>query len=514
MGQAIRIVPAAALVAVLAGESGCATEPPTAEERAAVWLAEAPRHLTIHVDRQLPAPELHSRDNKVGERVGKGAAYGTGMALAGIGEFCLTAFPLGCVVGVAVSPVMFVGGAVYGAASVDAVDIYHPIESANGAQALFTPTNEPIDLPGLLEETVIARTNGPGRHAVHVDGSDGQNKARADFDGKLELSFRAFEFFGDEGKDPSVALVLSVSADLATAENEAMRVGEFTYQSPAHYVSGWKADDARLFREETGKAVRDIAAQIADKLDSSPSMMARARVSAWRARQTTAAPAAHETPPGVALAAPAEPGSGPSGHGLVAAGTSWTYAFSDRIYGRQKSRITVSVADADDAFVYEKVSAIEASGQARTTSRTISAGEASFDLYRLNGDRTLTEFAPYLLAAGGEDGLKSVAGAKGYPTSGYSGWVTRSAPPVWEQVTVPAGTFRALRFELHGRREIPPFTSIAVQRFEIRVWYAPAVHRYVRLEHRSWLSVRRPYTHDVVELVEYHPPARDLPSGG
>lgn len=224
-----------------------------------MWLAEAPRRLTIHVDRQLPVAELRSRDYKVGKRVGKGALYGTGTALAGIGELCLEAFPVGCVVGVAVSPVMFVGGAIYGAASVDSVDSY---------------------------------------------------------------------------------------------------------------------------------------------------------------------------------------------------------------------------------------------------------------LYRLDADRTLTEFAPYLLAAGGENGLKSVAGAKGYPTGGESEWVTRSAPSVREQVTVPAGTFRALRFELHGRRRIPPFSSISVQRFEVRVWYAPEVKRYVRLEHRSWLSSRRSYAYDVVELLEYHRPTRNLPRGG
>ena len=222
---------------------------------------------------------------------------------------------------------------------------------------------------------------------------------------------------------------------------------------------------------------------------------------------TLSEPPASET---LALASPSEAASSESSAlaaGLVVAGTSWTYELTDGIFGRDKSRIRVRVTSADDTFVHEEVSVIEGTGKPPALSRTIAARETSFDLYRLDADRALTEFAPYLLAAGGEGALKSASGAEGYPTSGYSGWVTRSVPPVWDQVTVPAGTFRALRFELRGRRQIPPYTSIAVQRFEIRIWYAPEVRRYVRLEHKTWLSGRRPDGDDIVELVEYRPPS-------
>jgi hypothetical protein len=505
MAQAMRL--AAALLAALVGASGCATKPPTQEERAAVWLAEAPRRLAVQVERELPPPDLRSRDHKVGERVGTGAVTGVGAAGYGIVDFCLRGGPLGCILGVAVSPVMFVAGAVYGAASVDSADSYHPIESAKGAAALFAPTRKPIDLPGLLEESVVAKVSASSRHAVYSERRARQGGAPPDLDGKLELSFRAFELFGDEGDDPSVALVLRVSADLSTPEDESLRWGDFTYQSPAHYVSGWKADDARLFREETGKAVRDIAAQIADKLNSSPSIMGRIRVDNARAKAAASAGIAHEPPSPVALAAPTGLTSDSSRNGLLAAGTEWTYELSDGIYGGEKSRIRVEVTDADDDFVYEKVSAIKGPRRPPTVSRAIDAREASFDLYRLDADRGLTEFAPYLFAAGGEKALKSVADAKGYPTAGYSDWVIRGAPPVWERVTVPGGTFRAVRFAIHGHRQILPFSPIAVYRFEIDVWYSPEVRRYVRLEHKTWLSGRRPNGDDVVELVEYRPPS-------
>jgi hypothetical protein len=147
MRRANRLIPVAALLAALGLASGCATKPPTPEERTAVWLAEAPRSLAVRVDRELPPPDLRSRDHRVGERVGTGAVTGAGAAAYGIVDFCVGGGPLGCIVGVAVSPVMFVAGAVHGAASVDSVDSYHPIESAKGAAALFAPTHEPVDLP-------------------------------------------------------------------------------------------------------------------------------------------------------------------------------------------------------------------------------------------------------------------------------------------------------------------------------------------------------------------------------
>jgi hypothetical protein len=73
--------------------------------------------------------------------------------------------------------------------------------------------------------------------------------------------------------------VLRVSAELRTPQGGPLGLGDFTYQSSTHYVSGWNADEARLFRDETVKAVHDITAQIADKLNSSPSIMAKLRVS-------------------------------------------------------------------------------------------------------------------------------------------------------------------------------------------------------------------------------------------
>jgi len=205
----------------------------------------------------------------------------------------------------------------------------------------------------------------------------------------------------------------------------------------------------------------------------------------------------------LALAAP----SAATGQFALAAGTSWAYEFSDRIYTQNKARFTVEAVRADDGLVREHLLAIVDFAPTRATWRAIDSRETRFTEYRLGANEQLIEFAPYLLAAGGEEALRQVSGAPGYPTSGYSGWVIHASAPLREQITVPAGTFDALRLEISGRREVMPFTPIAVFRFSVRIWYAPEVKRYVKLEHKTWVAKQRLYGDEVVELVKFSPPS-------
>jgi hypothetical protein len=211
----------------------------------------------------------------------------------------------------------------------------------------------------------------------------------------------------------------------------------------------------------------------------------------------------------VALAAPsamAVERTEPASAVLPAAGTIWRYEFSDRMYGKQAS-VTVRVAGVFGEFVDEQLSVLYGSTARPPLRRDIQARTTRFAQYTIDNDYVLTEFAPYLFAAGGEEALREVAQPDGYPTAGDSDWVTQAAPPEWERVTVPAGTFKALRLEISGRRKISPFSPIAVYRFSIIVWYAPEVKRYVKLEHKTWLSEKRQYGDEVVELVEFRPGA-------
>ena len=256
-------------------------------------------------------------------------------------------------------------------------------------------------------------------------------------------------------------------------------------------------------------AVREIQAKRAANEPLRPNMkdgkIAPSREPGAEAPATTTAGSAASAP--VALAAPgaALAPSAPPAPGLPAVGTTWSYAFADRIYGLSKS-LTVSVLRTAGELVEERVLAGAAGARAAAAPRAVDAHSTRFLESPAGAQAQFVEFAPYFLAAKGESAAAGPIDAVGYPVgAGNPGWIVRmTGAPSWEQITVPAGTFRALRLEFEGRRERLSVSPIAV-RFLLRVWYAPEVKRYVRLEQKEWLRARQ--SGDVVvELTRFSPP--------
>lgn len=99
-----------------------------------------------------------------------------------------------------------------------------------------------------------------------------------------------------------------------------------------------------------------------------------------------------------------------------------------------------------------------------------------------------------------------ISGAAGLP-----GWTTSAEIQGWERVTVPAGTFKALRVRVAGRRSAPIGGRNAFAgRFEMTAWYAPDVKRIVRQEQRIWTAdgISPALSADeVFELLAYRPPS-------
>ena len=86
---------------------------------------------------------------------------------------------------------------------------------------------------------------------------------------------------------------------------------------------------------------------------------------------------------------------------------------------------------------------------------------------------------------------------------------TTVRPRDWEEVSVPAGSYRALRYEIDGEREASAQFFVRggnTSRFKVNVWYSPDIQRIVKLEHRMWTDSATPYTDDTMELLEYRPP--------
>ncbi len=126
------------------------------------------------------------------------------------------------------------------------------------------------------------------------------------------------------------------------------------------------------------------------------------------------------------------------------------------------------------------------------------------------GDVEKTEFAPYLsafmkLENGQRFGEVEFKAGRSY---GYGHpWKLKARVVGEETVTVPAGTFKAIKVEVTGTRdtELTTYTSgMVANAIQHTLWYVPAIKRVVRQESNAstaaalWRGER-----DVYELVSY-----------
>jgi len=185
--------------------------------------------------------------------------------------------------------------------------------------------------------------------------------------------------------------------------------------------------------------------------------------------------------------------------GLPAPGTQWTYRFTDQQYGRRTREYSVSLRRADELIVEE----IRMPNDS-TVTRVMIPTDARIYSIALDRGAQLTEYAPYL--SFGKEGADSLPDeVPGYPAGQLGPWIAQADSQRWDEVSVPAGRFRALRIQLSGKLVRPSFAYGQSGRFELVVWYAPAAKRIVRLEHKTWDTSGSPKRngHDVVELISF-----------
>ena len=199
--------------------------------------------------------------------------------------------------------------------------------------------------------------------------------------------------------------------------------------------------------------------------------------------------------------------------GYPAPGTVWVYRFTERGgYARRSFDVNVRADRVDRELIDESV--FVAGGGAEVLRRTIAAREARFLHFKLGSETALVELAPYLVAAHDGSGPSDPIHPVGYSVPAVAGdrppsFKTTVRPRDWEEVSVPAGSYRALRYEIDGEREASAQFFVRggnTSRFKVNVWYSPDIQRIVKLEHRMWTDSATPYTDDTVELLEYRPP--------
>lgn len=196
--------------------------------------------------------------------------------------------------------------------------------------------------------------------------------------------------------------------------------------------------------------------------------------------------------------------------GLPAVGTTWTYRSVERIYSDRPVEVTVRVVRVDGDVVEELVTSNASA--AKDKRRDVDARKVRFLDYPLDSDNDLIELSPYLLAIGDGKAPTDMSTPTGYPIGDASlpSWIITIKDRSWERVAVRAGTFRALRIDVAGKRGsgMRGRGNYAEGRFEMSVWYAPTVKRIVKLERKVWSADTfnpAEIGDDVVELLAYHP---------
>ena len=170
-------------------------------------------------------------------------------------------------------------------------------------------------------------------------------------------------------------------------------------------------------------------------------------------------------------------------------------------YGRHRQSFTIRAVAVDGAIVNEAF-AVEGSAERLTA---VDARAVKYLTRLLGGGKTLVEFQPYGVQ---DEAPLQWPATTGYPTSAasYLEWTIRVKPMGWEQVTVPAGSFRALRVEVAGSRGSDPdpfWQPKQAGRFVHTIWYAPEARRYVKARHQTWSMTASPFGDELIELLEY-----------
>jgi hypothetical protein len=184
-------------------------------------------------------------------------------------------------------------------------------------------------------------------------------------------------------------------------------------------------------------------------------------------------------------------------------GESWRYQYTSAIRNVPPRVLELRVLEVTDEGVRDRLSA---EGEAAGDERRF--GSALELVARPVSGLVVHEFSPYLLAFGGFPAGAGSFAATVPPSSWGTQWTATATLRGSERITVPAGSFDALRVELRGSR---PFIrgqmddAIDPVWLDATVWYAPAAKRVVQLVHFTQAWGRNFLARDQHQLVAHRP---------
>lgn len=192
---------------------------------------------------------------------------------------------------------------------------------------------------------------------------------------------------------------------------------------------------------------------------------------------------------------------------LPMVGASWQYAYTMRGVGSARYTIGVRVTGVEGRIVRESI-AIPSFPERLVF---VGADSLSFRSFQLPQSQMLVELAPYLHSVLAKNETRMWGNLTGYPLGNamLAPWTITVRESSQEEytVTVAAGTFKATRIDVSGRRAatlsgVGPLAHES-GRFRFRAWYAPEVQRYVKLQHETWTLGGAPSGEQLVELTSY-----------
>jgi hypothetical protein len=183
-------------------------------------------------------------------------------------------------------------------------------------------------------------------------------------------------------------------------------------------------------------------------------------------------------------------------------GALWSYRFEDTLY-RNGHAFNVRLAAASGSLFSESFE-VDSRG---SDPALLDANIPSFTNRILGPGRRFTELAPYMLGETQSRWPNLAVAPAGYPSEGGDEpFKTRVIRIVEDNVMVPAGSFKTVRVEVVGERNVHGFgTSIelVVARFHYTVWYASDIHRYVMAKHQQWNRRGSEISNESIQLLGY-----------
>lgn len=214
-----------------------------------------------------------------------------------------------------------------------------------------------------------------------------------------------------------------------------------------------------------------------------------------------------ESPPAPVVTPEATAGDGgvgdPVNNRLPNVGDQWTYRIRGRWASSPKQTVRVSLVSVTSAGVGEQLSRLEADSNRNLGQRQVRGPVA----YVTQSPHLGGEFSPYLNAYGG---VTAQSEWQGIPTpdinSFWTKWYSTGKVEGRESVTLPAGTYDALKLEIWSARAASGGRTqkdAEPVRIRYEIWYAAGIKRYVKMVRTTTAASGQRINTDTFELLDY-----------